>query len=114
MKTEVKTKPVGPIPQGFEALGGELAIGGRKASDLVAEAGRTPLFVYSRALVDARVEQLRAALPERVGLNYAIKANPHADVLKHMEPLVDGFDIASAGELAMVQAAGSIVDVRRE
>ncbi len=100
------TKPLGPIPPGFEAIGGELAIGGRRASELVEEAGRTPLFVYSRALLNARMAQLRSVLPERIGVNYAIKANPFADVIAHMEPLADGFDIASSGELAMVQAAG--------
>jgi len=100
----MKTKPVGPIPAGYEALGGELAVDGRRASELLAEAGRTPLFVYSRALLNARVAELRAALPKRIGLNFAIKANPHPDVLAHMEPLVDGFDIASSGELALTQA----------
>ncbi|WP_298466764.1 pyridoxal-dependent decarboxylase, exosortase A system-associated [uncultured Erythrobacter sp.] len=102
----MKTKPVGPIPAGYEAIGGELAIGGRRASELVAEAGRTPLFVYSRDLLGARVADLRAALPDRIGLNFAIKANPHPDVISHMEPLVDGFDIASSGEFTMTQAAG--------
>lgn len=99
-------KPVGPIPPGFECIGGELAIAGRRASDLVAEAGRTPVFVYSRAMLDRRVAELRAALPQRVGLNYAVKANPLAEVIAHMAPLVDGFDIASAGELTLCQAAG--------
>jgi diaminopimelate decarboxylase len=104
-------KPVGPIPAGYETLEGELAIGGKTASALVAEAGRTPLFVYSRALLDARVAQLRAALPARVGVNYAVKANPHPLVIAHMAPLVDGFDIASSGELALCVAAG--IDPRR-
>lgn len=99
-------KPVGPIPPGFEALEGELAIGGRTARVLVAEAGRTPLFVYSRALLDARMAELRTALPARVGVNYAVKANPHPAVIAHMAGLVDGFDIASAGELALCEAAG--------
>ena len=99
-------KPVGPIPPGFAAIDGELAIAGRRVSDLVAEAGRTPLFVYSRALLDARVAELRAALPARIGLNYAVKANPHLAVIGHMAPLVDGFDIASSGELALCKAAG--------
>ncbi len=107
----MKTKPVGPIPAGYEALGGELAVDGRRASELVAEARRTPLFVYSRALLNARVAELRAALPDRIGLNFAIKANPHPHVLAHMEPLVDGFDIASSGELAMTQAAN--IDPKR-
>ncbi|WP_296716338.1 pyridoxal-dependent decarboxylase, exosortase A system-associated [Erythrobacter sp.] len=99
-------KPVGPIPAGYETIDGELAIGGMRASELVAEAGRTPLFVYSRAHLDARVAQLRAALPERVGINYAVKANPHPAVIGHMAPLVDGFDIASSGELALCAQVG--------
>jgi diaminopimelate decarboxylase len=99
-------KPVGPIPAGYESLGGELAIGGKRASELVAEAGRTPLFVYSRAHLDARVAQLRAALPRQVGINYAVKANPHLAVIGHMAALVDGFDIASSGELGLCLAVG--------
>ena len=102
----IKTKPLGPIPQGFETIDGQLAIGGRTASDLVDEAGRTPLFVYSRDLLDRRVAELRAALPSRIGVNFAVKANPHADVIAHMAPLVDGFDVASSGELAKLQEAG--------
>lgn len=101
-----KVKPVGPIPDGYESLDGELAIGGRRASDLVEAAGGTPLFVYSKAHLDRRVGELRAALPHRIVLNYAVKANPHPDVIAHMAPMVDGFDIASSGELAMVRAAG--------
>ncbi|MEA3262046.1 MAG: pyridoxal-dependent decarboxylase, exosortase A system-associated [Pseudomonadota bacterium] len=99
-------KPLGPVPAGFAAIDGELAIGGRKASDLVAEAGRTPLFVYSRERIAARVAELRSALPQQVALNYAVKANPFAPVLQTMSGLVDGFDIASGGELTMVTAAG--------
>ncbi len=99
-------KPVGPIPAGYAAIDGELAIGGRRVSELVAEAGRTPLFVYSRSHLDARVAELRAALPKRIGLNYAVKANPHLAVIGHMAPLVDGFDIASSGELGLCVAVG--------
>lgn len=104
-------KPLGPVPAGFAAIDGELAIGGRKVSDLVAEAGRTPLFVYSHERIAARVAELRSALPQRVSLNYAVKANPFAPVLQTMSGLVDGFDIASGGELAMVTAAG--IDLAR-
>lgn len=99
-------KPVGPIPSGYASIDGELAIGGQRVSALVADAGRTPLFVYSRSHLDARVAELRAALPARIGLNYAVKANPHLAVIGHMAPLVDGFDIASSGELALCIAAG--------
>lgn len=104
-------KPVGPIPPGFETIDGEFAIAGRRASEWVAEAGRTPLFVYSRALIDRRVAELRAALPQRVGVNFAVKANPHPAVIAHMAGRVDGFDIASAGELKLCVEAG--IDPRR-
>ncbi|MEZ5694237.1 MAG: pyridoxal-dependent decarboxylase, exosortase A system-associated [Altererythrobacter sp.] len=99
-------KPLGPIPAGFESVDGELAIGGIAASVLVAQAGRTPLFVYSRDRLERRMAELRAAMPDRLGINYAIKANSFEPLLKVMVGLVDGFDIASAGELAMAQAAG--------
>lgn len=104
-------KPLGPIPAGFKAIDGELAIGGRKASDLAEEAGGTPLFVYGRDRLSQRMVDLRAAMPERLGINYAVKANPFGPVLQHMADLVDGFDIASGGELDMVRKAG--IDLSR-
>ena len=59
-------KPLGPIPAGYHALDGELAIGGHKASALVAQAGGTPLFVYSAALGRTLMASLRAAMPEQL------------------------------------------------
>lgn len=107
----MKIKALGPIPAGYDLIDGELSIGGRKASDLVGAVGKTPLFVYSRSHLDRRVADLRKALPDRIGINYAVKANPHPDVITHMHGLVDGFDVASSGELAMLEAQG--VDPRK-
>ena len=99
-------KPLGPIPPGYAMIDGELAIGTRTASALVAEAGSTPLFVYSAALIRRRIGELLNALPHNVAIHYAVKANPYQPVLKLMSELADGFDVASAGELALVEAAG--------
>ena len=99
-------KPLGPIPPGYEAIDGELAIGGHIASELVEEAGGTPLFVYSADLIRRRVADLRAAMPEKLRIHYAIKANSYGPILGLMRNLVDGFDIASAGELALALEAG--------
>ena len=99
-------KPLGPIPEGFEAIDGELAIAGRKASELAEAAGETPLFVYCGAIVAARLARLRAAMPSRLAVHYAVKANPYKPLLEFMRGRVDGFDIASAGELSIVTAAG--------
>ncbi|MGB7327891.1 MAG: hypothetical protein WBD31_23650, partial [Rubripirellula sp.] len=99
-------KPVGPIPAGYATKDGQLAVAGHTARELAAQGGTTPLFVYSREHLTRRVADLRAAMPKRLKINYAIKANPFAPVLEHMAQLVDGFDIASGGELAMAQKAG--------
>ena len=99
-------KPLGPIPPGFTAVDGVLAIAGRKVTGLVEEAGSTPLFVYSRDQLTERVSALRAAMPDRLAIHYAVKANPYGPLLRHMLGLVDGFDIASGGELAIVSEAG--------
>lgn len=99
-------KPTGPIPAGYEAIDGELAIGGMTASALVTRAGDTPLFVYSSAHLQSRIAELRAAMPPALAIHYAMKANPHHAVLAQMNGLVDGFDVASGGELEMALAAG--------
>ena len=102
----IKTKPTGPVPPGFEAIDGELAIGGQKASVLVSDHG-SPLFVYSTERLDTRMTQLRAAMPDRLNVHYAMKANPFPPLLRHMIGLVDGIDIASGGELGMALDAGA-------
>ncbi|GLX92990.1 pyridoxal-dependent decarboxylase, exosortase A system-associated [Herbidospora sp. NBRC 101105] len=78
---------------------GELTVGGIPVGRLAARAGSTPFFAYDRALVTRRVASVRAALPAGVELSYAVKANPMPALLQHLSGLVDGFDVASAGEL---------------
>ena len=106
MSEKAPGKPLGPIPQGFESVDGQLAIGGQTAAQLVQQAGGTPLFVYSREIIAATMARLRDAMPARLHINYAIKANSHHDVLGFMADLVDGYDIASGGELEQIRIAG--------
>lgn len=96
-------KPMGPIPPHF-AGGTTLTIAGHDAEHWIAEAGDTPLFVYDMGEVRARLARLRAAMPDRLDIHYAIKANPHPQVLAAIAPLVDGFDLASGGELVKALA----------
>jgi diaminopimelate decarboxylase len=99
-------KATGPIPAGYSAIDGELAIGGVTASVLVEQAGDTPLFVYSSDHLRQRVADLRGAMPDRLAIHYAMKGNPFPPVLALMDGLVDGFDVASGGELELALAAG--------
>ncbi len=92
--------------QGFEVSEGELLIGGRPLSALVAQVGQTPFYAYDRARIARRVAEVRAALPAGIHLHYAVKANPLPELLAYMAPLVDGLDVASAGELQRALAAG--------
>jgi diaminopimelate decarboxylase len=89
-------KPIGPIPAAF-ANQRELTIGGRPAAAYADEG--TPLYLYDFGLITARVARLRAALPNKVAIHYAIKANPLPALLAAIAPLVDGLDVASGGEL---------------
>jgi diaminopimelate decarboxylase len=87
--------------------GGELVLD-VDAFDLEALAGAhdTPFYLYDLAVVERRVAALRAVLPARFHLAYAVKANPHPAVLERMAKLGLGADVASGGELARVIAAG--------
>jgi diaminopimelate decarboxylase len=66
----------------------------------------TPLFVYDLDVVDRQVAALRAALPERTDLAYAVKANPALAMVAHLGRLGLGADVASGGELATALRAG--------
>jgi len=100
-------KAVGPIPRGYEAdADGRLMIGGRNAEALIGDAGGTPLFVYETRGIAGQVARFRAAFPDDVALHYAVKANPYAPLLEAIAQMVDGFDVASAGELGKVAHLG--------
>ena len=68
---------------------------------LAGRAGRTPFYVYDTAVVDAQLATLRAVLPAEVRLHYAVKANPFPPLVEHLAQQVEGFDVASGGELAV-------------
>ena len=86
---------------------GELVVGGERLSLLAARVGSTPFFAYDRGLLRQRAAALRAALPAAVKIHYAMKANPMPALVAFMATLVDGIDVASAGELKVALDAGA-------
>jgi len=92
----MNAKPTGPIPADYAAQP-VLQVAGRSAADWAAAC--TPLYLYDAASVQARIARFRAAMPERVALHYAIKANPLPSLIAAIAPQVDGIDVASAGEM---------------
>ena len=101
------SRPVHAPMDQFAVDGGELLVDGIKLSTLAARVGSTPFYAYSRALLRQRVAELRAALPRQIKLHYAMKANPMPAVVQFMAGLVDGIDVASAGELKVALDAGA-------
>ena len=87
------------VMDAFDSVEGQLAVGGIPARLLAQRVGSTPFFAYDRDLISSRVATVRAALPDGVHLKYAVKANPMPALLHHLSALVDGLDVASAGEL---------------
>ena len=91
----------------FAHRDGELLIGGQTLTTLAARVGSTPFYAYDRQLLRERVAGLRSALPPQIKLHYAMKANPMPAVVGLMATLVDGIDVASAGELKVALDAGA-------
>jgi|HigsolmetaAR206D_1030411.scaffolds.fasta_scaffold01163_11 pyridoxal-dependent decarboxylase, exosortase system type 1 associated len=91
----------------FEVKDDCLVVGGRKLTEVAAIVGRTPFYVYDRSVMTRKVQLLRASLPPGIHLHYAMKANPMPAVVHHMLGLVDGLDVASAGELRIALDAGA-------
>ncbi|MCX7097490.1 MAG: pyridoxal-dependent decarboxylase, exosortase A system-associated [Methylococcales bacterium] len=83
----------------FPAHENNLTIGGISIQRLAQRVGSTPFYAYDRQLMTERVAKLRNNMPPDLKIHYALKANPMPAVVQHMASLVDGFDLASAGEM---------------
>ena len=105
--TPARALPVHAPMSQFAAANGQLLVNGLPLERLAARVGQTPFYAYDRSLLKARVTELRAALPTSIKLHYAMKANPLPAVVGLMAGLVDGIDVASAGELKVALDAGA-------
>lgn len=95
------------LPEGFSRdAAGRLLVAGLASDEWVAGAGDTPLFLYDPEIVRRRVDSVRRAIPTGVHVHFAVKANPFPPLLKRMAAWVDGFDVASGGELGRALEAG--------
>jgi diaminopimelate decarboxylase len=84
-------------------------LGGMDPAELAARFG-TPLYAYDLDVVTRQVEALRAVLPTRADLAFAVKANPNLSVLRHLAGAGLGADVASGGELRQALRAGFAAD----
>ncbi len=103
----IKKKPVDfAAYRQFSSHHGELCLGKYSVSSLAKLATQTPFYAYHKESLDQRIQMLRQALPKDIELHYAIKSNPMPELIKHLLPQVDGFDVASGGELQVALDMG--------
>ena len=81
------------------------AIPERVIASVLATASPRCAYVYDRTVLAETAAAVRAALPDGTTLLYAVKANGHPDVLAALSTEVDGFEVASGGELALARIA---------
>ena len=96
----------------FHSRDGVLCADGVALEDIAARFG-SPVYVYSRAAIEAQYDAFAAALaaaPSHL-VCYAVKANSNLAVLNLLARRGAGFDIVSGGELGRVLMAGG--DPRR-
>lgn len=100
-------KKMGPYPPYYIANEvGALMMDGRTVLSIIDQAASSPLFIYSREILNQKMSELRRAMPASLAIHYAMKANSYKPVLEHMRDIVDGFDLASGGEMDLALAAG--------
>ncbi|WP_151526744.1 alanine racemase [Serinicoccus kebangsaanensis] len=75
--------------------------------DHLASTHTSPFFAYDLATARERFTRLRAVLPPRVRLAYAVKSNPGLPLLEAFAAQGAWFDCASAGEVSTALAAGA-------
>lgn len=90
----------------FAVVADCLQVGGIALTRLVERVGSTPFYAYDRRLLSERVGLVRQHLPPGLKLHYAVKANPMPALVCHMASIVDGLDVASAGELRVALDTG--------
>lgn len=94
----------------FPVLEDVLHLGGIRLTRLAERVGRTPFYAYERSHIVGQVGALRQTLPDGVQLHYAVKANPMPALVQMMAGLVEGFDVASGGEMKVALDAGMAAD----
>ncbi|MBD1584449.1 pyridoxal-dependent decarboxylase, exosortase A system-associated [Pseudoalteromonas sp. S16_S37] len=85
----------------FKANEQGLLINGLGLDRVQAIAGSLPCYVYDKSLIKARIQALKAAMPEKLNIHYAMKANPSPSVVHFISQMLDGLDVASHQELKL-------------
>jgi diaminopimelate decarboxylase len=96
---------LGPAASAWPQENGRLLHSSEPLGNWLERSGQsTPAYVYHLTAIDQQVAAVRAVLPANLHLHYAIKANPHPQIIQHLSRQVDGFDCASLAEMQQIIA----------
>lgn len=95
-----RSKPQHAPMEQFAVKNNQIWIAGRPLSDIVEQYG-SPIYIYAKQHIEQRVRDLRQTIPPELSIYYAVKANPMPALIEYMAEQVDGFDVASTGELEL-------------
>lgn len=82
----------------------EISLDFADVRDAARQGHKTPFLLFDPELVRTKARRFKEAMP-RVRAHYAVKANPHPEVLKVLIEEGLGFEVASIAELNQLMRA---------
>ncbi|MGI9228184.1 MAG: hypothetical protein ACR2PU_05275, partial [Gammaproteobacteria bacterium] len=95
---EQTLKNFDPLSQ-FKIVNNSLCIGDLELGEIFKLGYTTPLYIYSKDIIKAKIDTLRNLFSPNFKIYYSIKSNPFKDVISYLYQYTDGFDVSSINEL---------------
>ncbi len=90
----------------FEIRDNVLCISSQRITDLIKSGINPPCYIYSKQIVDKKINLLRDTLPKSIKIHYSIKANPLPELVNHIKDQIDGLEVSSLAEMKTALATG--------
>ena len=90
----------------FEIHNNALSISGQSITELINSGIKPPCYIYSKHVIDKKINQLRNTLPDNIRIHYSIKANPLSELVSYIKNQVDGLEVSSLAEMQTALATG--------
>jgi diaminopimelate decarboxylase len=75
------------------------------------EQTKTPFYIYDSQVIEHQYSTLKEKLPNKIDVFFSMKANPNINIVRFLNSLGSGIEIASVGELKAALSMG--VDPKR-
>ena len=90
----------------FDQNDNSLSFGKMELTDIFHLGYTTPLYIYSKKVIEKKISILRNLLSPKFKIYYSIKANPFKDLVSYIYQCIDGFEVSSIHELNLALDTG--------